>query len=182
LSRILKQAKPEVRTMRRILRYSLAVVAVVAAAVVFAQAASAMAPTTTTATLNVSGIVVSAGTLCPFDVTLDATQSSTQTTFYDSSGLISRRITTGVEQDTYSANGKTLIGDPYHFNFIGDFVDGVRVDAHSTGIVQKVPLPGGGLFIVAGRLDTFNNIGGLALTVDSGNDGNKIDAFCTALS
>jgi len=127
-----------------------------------------MAPTTTTATLNVSGIVVSAGTLCPFDVTLDATQSSTQTTFYDSSGLISRRITTGVEQDTYSANGKTLIGDPYHFNFIGDFVDGVRVDAHSTGIVQKVPLPGGGLFIVAGRLDTFNNIGGLALTVRLG--------------
>jgi hypothetical protein len=57
----------------------------------------------------------------------------------------------------------------------------VAVDAHGTGVTEQVPLPGGGVYIVAGRVDTFN-ANAAVLTVESGNSGNNVSAFCAALS
>jgi len=52
----------------------------------------------------------------------------TATTFFDDDGVIVRRITHGSELDTFSANGMTLVGDPYHFSFISQFENGVRIE------------------------------------------------------
>ena len=51
---------------------------------------------------------------------------------------------------------------------------------HENGIAERVHLPDGGVFIVAGRVDVLG--GGFILSVDSGNSGNNLEAFCAALS
>src|SRR5262245_39498270 len=59
---------------------------------------------------------LAAGELCSFPVELDAVEHGTTTTFYDSDGAIVKRIGHIVEQDSFSANGKTLVGEPYQYN------------------------------------------------------------------
>ena len=97
---------------------------------------------------------------------------------------IAARQSHGPEQDTFSANGKTLVGDPYQVNVIRRFENGARaqVDAALHGVVERVPLPGGGLYLVAGTIDLLGQGGGAFFTVDRGNSGSGIDAFCAALS
>ena len=55
----------------------------------------------------------------------------------------------GVEQDTFFANGKTLVGDPYHFQGSNEFENGVIVSATLVGVFERVHLPDGGVFVVA---------------------------------
>lgn len=152
-------------------------VALVAMAV-FASQAMATPPTSSQQTFSGGG-TIPAGALCSFPVQLDATQAWTSTQFYDQNGLITRDTARGTEQDTFSANGKTLVGNPYAFNIVNEFVDGVFVSNWGAGIAESVTLPGGGLFIVAGRV---NIAGAPVLTVDSGNSGNNLAGFCAALS
>lgn len=113
-------------------------------------------------------------------ISWSGTQEFTLTTFYETDGTtVAMRIAQGTEQDTFSANGKTLVGDPYHFTFQSVFENGVRVARYEYGNVERVPLPNGGTFIVIGH----ESLPGLNLfTVDSGNDGNNVAAFCAALS
>jgi hypothetical protein len=123
-----------------------------------------------------------AGTLCSFTIDVSYTQEGTLTQFFDNGGALSKRIAEGTEQDTFSANGKTLVGDPYHITTILEFENGVRVNYHEDGIAERVHLPDGGIFIVAGRVDVLSSGGGFVISVDSGNSGNNLEAFCGALS
>jgi hypothetical protein len=149
------------------------------AAAALAQSANAVPPTR--ADFNTtSNTTLAAGALCSFQIALVATQTFTTTTFFDDSGVISKRITEGTEQDTFSANGNSLQGDPYSFTFVSDFVDGVRVSREGMGVAELVHLPDGGVFVVAGRVDALS--GAPIFTVDSGNSGTNLDAFCAALS
>ena len=153
--------------------------AALAAAAVLIQSAAAVPPTTTQ--FGSSGsFQLAAGTLCSFAIDVSYTQQGTATTFYDNQGAVSRRINDGTEQDTFSANGKTLAGDTYHFMYMAVFENGVRVSRYASGIEERVNLPDGSVFIVTGRVDT--NAGGFFITVDTGNSGNNLDAFCAALS
>jgi hypothetical protein len=127
-------------------------------------------------------VTIPAGALCSFAIGLDGTQTFNSTTFYDQNGLISKRITQGTEQDTFTANGKTLQGDPYPFTFIHDFVDGVPTSVYGIGVAERVPLPGGGEYVVAGRIDLTSTPPAPIMTVDSGNSGTNLDAFSAALS
>jgi hypothetical protein len=127
-----------------------------------------------------TGITLNAGTLCPFPVLFSGTQEGTMRTFYESDGTtIAMRVTDGTEQDTFSANGKTLVGDEYHFNFRSVFDNGVRVAYYSNGPAERVHLPDGGVFIITGH-DLIT--GSAVWAVDSGNSGNNLAAFCAALS
>lgn len=150
-----------------------------AASTAFAQSALAAPPTT--AHFTTSGdLTLAAGTLCDFPIEFGATQDFTTTTFYDNSGVISMRITEGFEQDTFSANGKVLLGDPYHFTFRSQFENGVRVSRDGMGVAELVHLPDGGTFVVAGRVDALSSAP--VFTVDTGNSGTNLNAFCAALS
>jgi hypothetical protein len=142
------------------------------------QSAAAVPPTTTHHSVSGS-VTLAAGTVCSFPVVLDGVQDYTVTTFFDQEGNVTQRLTSGTEQDTLSANGKTLVGDPYHFNFNSQFENGVRVSYTGTGIAEMVHLPDGSLFIIAGRVDVT---GAVVFSVDSGNSGNNVAAFCAALS
>jgi hypothetical protein len=156
------------------------VAGLVIASAVLASGAMATPPTSSQHTFTGGG-TIPADALCSFPVLLEGTQTWTSTQFYDQNGMITTDTALGFEQDTFSTNGKTLVGNPYHFALTVNFVDGVAVDAHGAGVAEQVPLPGGGVYIVAGRVDTFNANAAI-LTVDSGNSGNNVAAFCAALS
>lgn len=88
-----------------------------------------------------------------------------------------------LEQDTYIANGKTLVGLPYtynvqeHWDSNGNFLSGV-----AEGVVVRVPLPDGSMFFGAGRVNFANHPGQFYYVVpDVGRSGN-VEAFCAALA
>jgi hypothetical protein len=88
-----------------------------------------------------------------------------------------------VEQDTYTANGRTLVGTPFTFEEQVLFDSSGNVTHHfASGLVEKIPLPDGSLFISAGRLDFTQHPGvQFILSPDMGHTGD-LAAFCAALS
>jgi hypothetical protein len=91
---------------------------------------------------------------CSFPITVELNSSGTATVFFDASGAPIRVHAHFTEQDTFFANGKTLLGAPYTFNF--EFVldgSGNVISQIADGIAGKVRLPDGGVFITAGRID-----------------------------
>ena len=159
----------------------LAPAAVLAAAAVLVQSAAAAPPTRTTFAGG-GDFSLEAGALCSFSIDVHFTQEGTITFFFDDDGALIKRIAEGTEQDTFSANGKTLVGDPYHLTTIQKLENGVRVNYHEVGNVERVHLPDGGVFIATGRVDLLSSEGAFVIAVDSGNSGNNLDAFCAALS
>jgi hypothetical protein len=60
--------------------------------------------------------------------------------------------------------------------------NGTFTHIFSNGLVERVPLPDGTLFVSAGRLDWINHpTASFLLTPDIGRSGN-VAAFCAALS
>jgi len=156
-------------------------VATAAVVVIVARPAAAAAPTVEhVGPIQWSGVTVDAGVLCNFPIEWSGTQEYTRTTFYENDGTtVSMRITQGVEQDSFSANGRSLVGDPYHFTFRSLFENGVRVALYEYGNVERVHLPdGGGVFVAAG--ETFVTSQDV-FSVDFGTNGDRA-AFCSALS
>jgi len=154
---------------------------VVVCAMAVVQAAAAVPPTSLTLT-NSGTQTIPAGELCAFPVQFGFSWTRTFTTFFNDDGSIRARHSYGPEQDTFSANGKMLVGDPYQVNILRTFESGVPVGASSQGVVERVRLPDGGVYIVAGYGDLLSFGGGAFFTVDRGNSGNNVDAFCAALS
>lgn len=121
--------------------------------------------------------------VCSFSVNIEPTVGGTQTLFVDTGGNLIRQRFHFVEQDTFTANGKTLVGIPFTFNleFLFDS-SGNLLQFYADGIVEKIPLPDGSLFISAGRVDWTAHPGvDWILSADNGNPGN-VAGFCAALS
>ena len=120
--------------------------------------------------------------VCPFPVHEVATVSGIEIDYVDKSGALTRSFVNNVEQDTFTANGKTLVSIPYTFNleFLYDS-QGNLTHVFTQGVVVKVLLPDGSLFVSAGRTDLLTRPGGTALTPDRGRSGN-LAAFCAALA
>ncbi len=121
--------------------------------------------------------------VCTFTVHVDATANVAATFFSDNSGTLVRSQWHLVEQDTFSANGKTLVSLPYPFN--GQmFYDssGNPTQIYTSGVSARVPLPDGGTFFSAGRIDWANHPNAVfVINPDHGHSGN-LDAFCAALA
>jgi hypothetical protein len=121
--------------------------------------------------------------VCPFDVTVTSAIYITETDFFDQDGNLTMIHMFGDEQDTFTANGKELVGMPFEAHaklYFGK--DGSLTQIIGVGIMEKVPLPDGSIFVSAGRVDFLAHPDGTyVLTPDKGNSGN-IAAFCAALS
>jgi hypothetical protein len=119
---------------------------------------------------------------CGFVVTVTGSGTYAGREYFDQNGLVVRTEDRDTEQDTFSANGKTLVGEPYSFNMTMRFdSDGKMTSWVESGFSTRVRLPdGGGLFINVGH---FNVLGGTGWTwkPDHGHTGD-IDAFCAALA
>jgi len=146
-----------------------------------AQPAAADAPTRQD--LDFTGTTVLAD-VCSFPITVDIRQTGTQTVFTDQNGNTTRVEVHAVEQDVFTANGKTLVGLPYTYNIhvLFDPDTGEVTHSYATGVVSRVPLPGGGFFLSAGRLDfTAHPDAAFLLQPDVGAQGN-LQGFCAALA
>jgi len=128
-----------------------------------------------------SGVVLT--DVCVFPVNVNGTVSGFEIDYRDQSGALTRSFIHQVEQDTFTANGKTLVGDPFttEFNILFDS-NGSVIHVYGTGLFETIPLPDGSLFISAGRADFTQHPGvGILLSPDMGNPGN-LAGFCAALS
>jgi hypothetical protein len=120
--------------------------------------------------------------ICSFPVTITATIVGTETTFYDQSGEITRQQIHVVEQDVFSTDSASLTGLPFTFNIQVLFEDGEVTHVYASGLVERVPLPDGTVFLSAGRLDFAAHPGSdFRIVPDVGRSGD-VAAFCAALA
>jgi hypothetical protein len=121
--------------------------------------------------------------VCSFDITVTSAVMVTETDFFDDDGNLTMIHMYGDEQDTFTANGKTLVGLPFENRVRLYFdSDGNLTQIIGTGIIEKIQLPDGSLFVSAGRVDFLAHPGSTyVLSPDKGNSGN-IAEFCAALA
>jgi hypothetical protein len=121
--------------------------------------------------------------VCAFTVTVESVVSGTEIDYFDESGAATRINATVVEQDTYSANGKTLVGLPFHEHLEFTFdKNGTPTSVFENGVLSRVPLPDGTVFMTAGRIDfVAHGFAPFLFIPDHGHTGNT-EAFCAALS
>ena len=164
----------------RLLVRSLMIALVLAAsAAIFASPAAAAEPTKR----PYSGVASNSITgVCSFTFDVSSIMRGTEIDYFDKSGALTRIFAHQVEQDTFTANGKTLVGIPFTFNMEILFKNGSLKNLFADGVVEKIPLPDGSLFISAGRVDFAAHPGATyLLSPDKGNPGN-VAGFCAALS
>jgi len=167
-------------TTSALYRLPTAVFLVAVGAVIFALSALADRPTRIPFAATFSGVLTD---VCAFPVNVDATASGTETDYVDQSGTVTRIFVHEVEQDTFTANGRTLMGTPFTFNVEVLFdSNGNVTHIFASGLVETIPLPDGSLFVSAGRLDFTQHPGvQFLLSPDTGHTGD-LAAFCAALS
>jgi hypothetical protein len=161
-------------------RFAFALALTLSALGVSAPAALAAQPTKFEGTLTVGGDITD---VCSFTVHNDAAISFTEIDFLDKSGALTRIFSHSLEQDTFTANGKTLVSIPYTFNMEVLFDSSGNVThVFADGVLAKIPLPDGSLFVSAGRVDFTAHPGAIfILSPDKGNPGN-VAGFCAALA
>lgn len=93
--------------------------------------------------------------ICSFPISLTAHVTGFRIRFFDNNGVKYKAIWEVSEQDVLSANGKIVTGPPYHYSEEFDFANGVLVGATATGVMEKLVLPDGTLFLSAGWLDAL---------------------------
>ena len=149
----------------------------VACALLTAQAAKAAGPQISSGSFDVASTVT---TICPFAVEQTGHITYTERDYTDDTGHIARSILNVAEQDTFSANGITLTTDLYHYTLFQSFdAQGGFTDFHGTGVVARIHLPDGGLFLSAGQLSLLPDPNKFFFTPDIGRSGD-VAAFCAA--
>jgi hypothetical protein len=162
-------------------RFLFTVVAAGLAAAALAPTAAAVEPIKEDISFSNTGVLTD---VCSFPVTVEATNTGTQTSFSDDEGNLTRVQIHNVEQDVFSANGRTLVGLPFTFNLrvLFDPDSGEVTHVFASGVTERVPLPGGDFFLTAGRLDFAAHPGeAFIIQPDVGAQGN-LAGFCAALS
>src|ERR1041385_7795221 len=147
---------------------------------VCAPAAAAAPPVKTEITFSDTGVLED---VCAFPIAIAASGSGTEIDIYDDSGALTRIQVHVNEVTTYSANGHSLTTAPFTYNISLRFDEtGLPTAASTTGIIARVPLPDGGLFISAGHVDlAARGFPMFVLIPDAGGTVN-LDRFCAALS
>ena len=144
--------------------------------------ASANPPTTSQVILDGSSVTIPTDALCPFPVDISAVGNGTRRDFTDRDGRLTRIEIHFVEQDTFSANGHVLVGDPFVNVQHGQFDEnGNLIHLYEVGVIERVPLPHGTAFLSAGRVDFVDHDFNFVFVPDRGHSGN-LEAFCAALA
>src|SRR5439155_10973859 len=119
--------------------------------------------------------------VCAFPVNVNSTLSGFEIDYVDQSGALTRIFTHQVEQDTFTANGRTLVGDPFTAEFQLLFDSGGSViHAYGTVLFETIRLPDGSLFVSGGRGDFTQHPGvGVLLSARWGNPGHLAGLFAS---
>ena len=134
-----------------------------AVAAVLASSAFAAAPTKTS--FSVTDVPATLTGVCSFDVAVSSDISGFEIDYTDRSGALTRVYLHNIEQDTFSANGKSITGEPFTFNLDVLFdSSGSVTHVYASGVVERL-VPSGTLFLSAGRADFVQHPGGRVLAV-----------------
>jgi hypothetical protein len=159
----------------------LALAGVVACAV-FSATASAAPPKITSGSVTGSpGPLIG---VCPFPLTSFPTFTFVEHDYFDNDGNATRTSFFLHEQDTFiGPTGVTLVSDPFDFSFQFTFnADGAPPTVFINGVIERVHLPDGSLFISAGRIDfSADGFPDFVIAPDQGGIHN-LDGFCAALA
>lgn len=142
---------------------------------------SADAPVFELVSFSGTDVIAADSGLCPFPVDIAFVMNGHNRLYFDKRGDLVRVGVHVIEQDTFSANGKVLVGEPFHNVQEAIFRNGTVVHVYETGVVERVPLPGGDVFLSAGRLDFSAHGWSFVFTPDKGKSGD-LQAFCAALA
>ena len=121
--------------------------------------------------------------LCAFPVNVASTFTVTYLVWDDGNGNVQEKDSV-TEQDTFTANGKTVQTYPYRFNAFYTVVGGNLTSWVQTGVEIKLRLPSGALLIDGGWADAYAQIvtnGGDFIFADRGVHGD-ISLLCAALT
>jgi hypothetical protein len=170
------------RRQRLLMNRLVIVVVVVLAAAVFASPAAAEKPVKFDMPETIIGVDTD---LCPFPVTVVEHMDGSVIGWADDSGGWIRGHDHIAEQDTFMANGKTLVSLPYTENFhpywdsSGNMTHGYRA-----GVVEKIRLPDGTMLINAGWNDWIYHTGDVFVLYPDKGYSDPADAakFCAALA
>lgn len=165
--------------MKRSISLVVGLVAALATAI-FAPTAAADQPVVVQKTSSLTSVLSGA---CSFPIMVDSTMTETDKFFSDQNGVLIRASAHVDEQDSFSANGKSLVGTPYAVNLQAFFdSSGSIVEEYANGVIETVPLPDGSVFQSTGRVD-FGAHGFPAFVVVSDwGSARNVDGFCAALS
>jgi hypothetical protein len=165
--------------MKRLTTLLVVFVAAIVAAV-FAPMAAADKPVVVHKTSSLTSVLTGA---CSFPITVDSTMTETDKFFFDDTGVLTRALAHVDEHDSFSANGKSLTGDPYPVNLKAFFdSSGMITEEYADGVIERVPLPDGSIFQSTGRVDFgAHGFPAFVVTSDTGSARN-LDGFCAALS
>jgi hypothetical protein len=121
--------------------------------------------------------------VCSFPIDVNSTIAVDGTDFYDhQGGALIRSLFHIDAQDTISANGKTLVGDPFTYNIDVLYDSNLNITGfYVDGVAEKLLLPDGSQFITAGRADLSDTPFATYLSPDHGNPGD-IAGLCAALA
>jgi hypothetical protein len=102
--------------------------------------------------------------------------------YFNADGTLNRVFLQTVEQDTSIANGKSITGEPYTTN-VEILLDstGAITNIDAAGVVEKLALPSGAIFLSAGRIFLQHPGVTFLLSPDVEHSGD-VAAFCAALS
>jgi hypothetical protein len=123
-------------------------------------------------------------TLCGFSIEIETQSSGFQTIHFNEAGSPVRFQAHITAQDTFTANGVTLVGEKYRTMIKGRIANGELVEVIGSGVLEKVRLADGTIFMGAGRVDFLAaEAGGVFFVVDPDSGVSKnLDAFCDTLS
>ncbi len=126
--------------------------------------------------------VIPAGTACPFDLNVSVYFAVDGQDIFDQNGNLVKDSFHQVEQDTYTANGKTVTTDLYHNNgyWLLDS-SGNTTYGYIEGNFGRYRLPDGKIISVNTGRTLLDPEGGYMWSGNNGNPGD-LAAFCAALA
>lgn len=119
--------------------------------------------------------------VCSFPVNV-AYNTQYRAKYFFSKGALTKIEYHMLEQDVFSANGTSLAGVPFRFN-VQLFFDGAGIVTRyvAQGVQQKVPLPDGGIFLTAGRINWQLYPGATYILLPDNGAVVNLEGFCAAL-
>ena len=104
-----------------------------------------------------------------------------ETDYFDANGAPIRMYLRAVETDTFTGPARSLTSDPYVYGTWFGFDDSGNIDSgYIAGVIVRVRLPDGSLFVSAGRVVLHPNGPVFTFSPDFGRSGN-LSALCGAL-
>ena len=161
------------------MRKLLVIVVVAAFSALIPGTASAATPVVTYTTLDVGPFAIT--DVCSAGITVSGHLVVSETDYFGANGAPTRIYIHTVETDTFTGPARSLVSEPYEYGtFFNLDTSGNIVSGAVVGVLLRIALPDGSLFVSSGRTILHPNGPVFTFAPDFGRSGN-LSALCGAL-